>query len=347
MVYKKPVSNLTTREASRVHARLPTAGAHHGPRGYRVGTVTGPPQTVMPSGEQHELRHGDQSAVVVEVGGGLRTYETADGPLLDGYAVDEMCSGGRGQPLIPWPNRLRNGAFEFGGSTHQLTLTEAAAHNAIHGLVRWANWTLASRAENRVVVEHVLHPQPGWPWPIHLEIEYSLGDGGLTVTTTATNVGPAACPYGAGQHPYLTLGGECIDPIVVRAPGRRYLESDERGIPIASHDVRETRFDYTEPRELGAAQLDTGYTELDRDGDGLARVVLELPDRARRVTLWVDGAYSYVMLFTGDSLAPDARRRGLAVEPMTCAPNALQSGDGLVILEPGASHTARWGITRV
>jgi aldose 1-epimerase len=299
----------------------------------------------MPSGEQHEISHGEQRAVVVEVGGGLRTYEADGGPLLDGYAVDEMCSGGRGQPLIPWPNRLRDGSFQFGGSSYQLTLTEPAAHNAIHGLVRWANWTLADREEHRVVVEHVLHAQPGWAWPLHLTIEYSLADDGLSVATTATNVGREACPYGAGQHPYVTFGGQSIDSVVMKAPGRRYLEPDARGIPIASHDARGTSLDYTEARELGAAQLDTGYTELDRDGDGLARVLLEDRDTGRRATLWVDRAYSYLMLFTGDTLEPQARRRGLAVEPMTCAPNAFQSGDGLVILEPGAGHTARWGIT--
>jgi aldose 1-epimerase len=304
--------------------------------------VTGPLHPLMPSGEQHEISHDGQRAVIVEVGGGLRTYETADGPLLDGYAIDEMCSGGRGQVLIPWPNRVRDGRFEFAGAGHQLILTEPEAHNAIHGLVRWGNWQLASRTSDRVVVEHVLHAQPGWPWPLSFQIEYALGDGGLTVTTTATNVGAQDCPYGAGQHPYLTLGGESVDSIVLRAPGRRYLEADERGIPIADHDVRGTRFDYTEPRELGPAVLDTGYSDLQRDDDGLARVVIE---SGRRATLWVDEGYGYLMVFTGDTLAPARRRRGLAVEPMTCAPNALQSGDGLVVLEPGARHRARWGIT--
>jgi aldose 1-epimerase len=307
--------------------------------------VTGTSENVMPSGEQHEIRYGDQRAVVVEVGGGLRTYETEQGPVLDGYAVDEVCSGGRGQPLIPWPNRLKDGTFEFGGGTHQLPLTEAAAGNAIHGLLRWANWTVAGHDANRVVVEQILHPQPGWSWPLAVAIEYSLDEGGLTVTTTATNVGREPCPYGAGQHPYLTLGDPSIDRLVLRAPGQHYLEADERGIPVSIHDVRETRFDYSEARELGAATLDTGYTDLRRDDDGLARVTLESPDSGRRATLWLDGAYGYLMLFTGDTLAPGARRRGLAVEPMTCAPNAFQSGDGLVVLQPGASHTARWGIT--
>lgn len=300
----------------------------------------------MPSGDQHEISHRDQRVVVVEVGGGLRAYETGEGPLLDGYSADQMCSGGRGQPLIPWPNRLRDGWFEFGGSRHQLTLTEPEAHNSIHGLVRWANWSVAGRADERVVMRYVLHPQPGWPGTLELRIQYALDDAGLAVTTTATNVGRSACPYGAGQHPYLTLGTQSIDSLVLKAPGRRYLESDDRGIPTASRSVQGTPFDYTEARELGSAKLDTGYTELERDPDGYARVTIETADGARRATLWMDRGYDYLMLFTGDTLSPAARRRGLAVEPMTCAPNALQSGDGLVVLEPGATHSVSWGISR-
>jgi aldose 1-epimerase len=63
-------------------------------------------------------------------------------------------------------------------------------------------------------------------------------------------------------------------------------------------------------------------------------------------TLWLDASYPFLMLFTGDTL-PDAarRRRSLGVEPMTCAPNAFQSRDGLRTLAPGESISCAWGIT--
>ena len=282
---------------------------------------------------------------MVEVGGGLRTYETADGPLLDGYDEHACCSGGRGQPLIPWPNRLRDGRYEFAGDRYQMALTEPEAHNAIHGLVRWANWTVGERGDDRVVMEHVLHPQPGWPGVLQIAIEYALGDGGLSVTTTATNIGDVAFPYGAGQHPYLTLGTESIDSLTLHVPAGSYLEADERGIPTGVHTIDGTPLDFTTARQVGPARLDTGYTDLIRDGDGYARVRLATADGTRSATLWLDGSYVYLMVFTGDTLAPSARRRGLAVEPMTCAPNAFASGAGLVELAPGASHRASWGIT--
>ena len=299
-----------------------------------------------PSGEQVEIRHGDQRAVAVEVGGGLRSYVVAGHELLDGYGQGERCTGGRGQVLIPWPNRLRDGWYEFAGVRNQLALSEPDKHNAIHGLVRWVNWTVAERAGDRAAMAHTLHPQAGWPFALSLRIEYALGDEGLTVITRATNIGPDRCPYGAGAHPYLTLGTETIDPLVLQAPGQSYLGANDQGIPTQTLPVKDTRFDFLAPRELGETQLDTGYCDLSRDPDGLARVRLTAAGGRRRATLWLDQAYSYLMLFTGDSLPEtERRRRGLAVEPMTCAPNALQSGDGLRVLEPGESLTSRWGIS--
>jgi aldose 1-epimerase len=298
-----------------------------------------------PSGAQYEIHDGDQRAVAVEVGGGLRSYVAGGAELLDGYAATERCTAARGQPLIPWPNRLRDGVYEFGGQRYQLPLTEPPTRTAIHGLVRWTNWTAAERDENRIVMAHQLHPQDGWPFALDLRIEYVLGDGGLAATTTAVNAGPDPCPYGAGAHPYLTLGTGTIDSLLLQAPAERYLRADDRGIPVGSEPVSGTPFDFREPRRLGATSLDTGFGDLRRDSDGLARVHLMAEDGARRITLWMDASYAYLMLFTGDSLAqPERRRRGLAVEPMTCAPNALQSGDGLRTLEPGESITSRWGI---
>ena len=81
--------------------------------------------TVLPSGRQFEIAAGDQRAVVVEVGGGVRAYAHGDRDVLDPYPEDAMCDGARGTPLIPWPNRLEDGAYEFAGEQFQLDLSEA------------------------------------------------------------------------------------------------------------------------------------------------------------------------------------------------------------------------------
>ena len=295
------------------------------------------PTPAPPSGDQIELALDDQEAVVTEVGAGIRTYSVGGRDVLDGYSVDELASSGRGQLLIPWPNRIRDGAYELDGRRHQLDLNEPARSNAIHGLVRWSSWSVSERGADRAVLEHVLRPRPGYPFTLELQVEYSLSADGLTVVTSATNAGGETCPYGAGAHPYLAVRAETVDEVVLRVPARSALEADQRGIPVGSGPVEATELDFRDPRPVGPTRLDHCFTDVDRDEDGRVRVAIG------ETTLWADESYPYLMIFTGDGL-PDVERRSLAVEPMTCAPNAFVSGDGLILLEPGESHAAAWGI---
>jgi aldose 1-epimerase len=305
------------------------------------GNAAPPPNA--PSGEQFELAHRDQRAVVVEVGGGLRSYSVSGWECLDGYAVDEMCRSGRGQVLIPWPNRLQDGSYEFEGRSHQLALTEPEAQNAIHGLVRWAPWDIAERERHRVAMSYDLHPQPGYPFSLVLRIEYELSDGGLSVRTTATNVGGEACPFGAGAHPYLTVGTPTVDPLTLRVPAAALLETDERGLPVGTKPVDGTDRDFRRARPIGTTVLDNAFTDLERGRDGFVRVDVLDPASGRALTLWADESYPFLQVFTGDPL-PDVDRRSLAVEPMTCPPNAFRSGERLIRLDPGCSFTGAWGI---
>jgi aldose 1-epimerase len=299
---------------------------------------------VLPSGRQFEISLGDQRVVVVEVGGGLRSYAVEGADVLDGYAADGMCTSGRGQVLIPWPNRIEDGRYDFDGTSHSLPLTEVPNRNAIHGLVRWAAWTAAEHEPHRVVMAHVVHPQPGYPFSLSLSIEYSLSDAGLSVQTTATNAGDRDSPYGCGAHPYLTAGTGAVDTLELRIPAGTVLRSDERGLPTGSAPVAGTDYDFRARQAIGGLVLDNAFTNLERAADGVARVELRDPESGAGRTLWVDEAYPYVMVFSGDPL-PDVARRALAVEPMSCPPNAFRSGESLVRLAPGESHTATWGIT--
>jgi aldose 1-epimerase len=296
-----------------------------------------------PSGEQIEIALGAQRAVVVEVGAALRSHSVAGVELLDGFGPDEMSHSGRGQVLIPWPNRVEQGSYEFGGERHQLALNEPERGNAIHGLVRWVGWTAAEREPHRVVMEHQLRPQPGYPFSLALAVEYTLAEDGLRVRTTATNIGPDPCPFGSGAHPYLRAGPATVDEVVLTLPASTVLRANENGIPIGSVPVDGTAHDFREPRAIGDTVLDHAFTDLERGDDGIARV--QLRDAAGGgLDLWVDQSYPYLMVFTGDPL-PDVNRRSLAVEPMTCPPNALRTGEAVVTLQPGEALTGTWGIT--
>lgn len=276
----------------------------------------------------------------------MRSYEVDGRPLLDGFSVKESSSSARGQLLIPWPNRLRDGRYTFEGKAYQVPLSEPEKHNAIHGLLRWANWRVADRADDRVLMEHTLFPRTGYPFGLHVAVEYSVGSGGLTVDVTATNVGELPCPYGMGAHPYLRVEADSIDACWLEAPGGVRLTQDERAIPVGTESVAGTAYDFRTSRQIVGTELDTAFTELRRDAAGCAWVRLLSRSADHGVGLWMDERYRYYMLYTGDTLPDDRRRRrSLGVEPMTCAPNAFASGDGLITLVPGASVVSRWGIT--
>jgi aldose 1-epimerase len=298
----------------------------------------------MASREEIELTATDQRVVLDEVGGGLRSYSAHGRELLDGYPAGQPSSSGRGQVLIPWPNRLKDGSYEFDGQRHQLELNEPENGNAIHGLVRWELWTVAEREADRAVMKHSLSPHPGYPFTLELSVEYALGMDGLTVRTTATNVGESACPYGNGFHPYLTVGTETVDSVILHLPAGTVVGADERGLPLAAAPVDGTEYDFRRPRPIGSTRLDHAFTDLVREEDGVARVALGGLLPGSGLDLWVDEAYGYLQVFSGDPL-PDVNRRSLAVEPMTCPANAFRTGEGLIRLEPGTSFTGAWGIS--
>src|SRR3954471_23132701 len=113
--------------------------------------------TIPPSGRQFEIAADGQRAIVVEVGGGVRSYSHDDRDVLDGYPEDAICDGARGTPLIPWPNRLEDGSYQFGGESLQLDLSEPEKQNAIHGLLRWQAWEAVEQASDRVTMGIRLH----------------------------------------------------------------------------------------------------------------------------------------------------------------------------------------------
>ncbi len=299
-----------------------------------------------PTGEQWTISHGAQRAVVTEVGATLREYVVGNEPILDGFGVDDWSHDGRGQVLAPWPNRLGDGRYEFGGELCQAAIDEPARGNAIHGLVRWVPWRAEAHAQNMVALSYVIRPTPAYPHVLRLRVTYRVGRDGLSVSASAENLGARALPFGLGFHPYLTVGTGRVDTTVLCLPGRERLVLDDRRLPTGEvRPVAGTELDLTRPRAIGSTRLDACYTALERDASGLAWATLEAPGQGRTVAVWMDGQFGYVMCYTGDEVSePDRRRRSVAIEPMTCPPDALRSGEGVVVLEPGERFEAGWGI---
>jgi len=300
------------------------------------------------SGEQWDIEAGTHRATVVEVGGGIRAYGVRDVPVLDGYGTDEICPGGAGAQLAPWPNRLRDGAYTFDGTDHQVPVTEVARMTALHGLVCWVRFEVTSRtttdAEDAVELTHRIVQTSGYPFDVVVTVRYALSDAGLTVTTTATNDGAVRAPYGVGFHPWLSTRGAAVDDCTLRLDADTRVTTDERLLPVGTEPVAGS-FDHRVASALKGATLDDAFVGVLRDADGLSWAELGTPD-GRTTRLWMDETFGAWQVCTGDFINPPSiRRSAVAVEPQTCYADAFRTGDLLVVLEPGASHTSTWGLT--
>ncbi|HSU01173.1 MAG TPA: aldose 1-epimerase family protein [Nocardioides sp.] len=297
---------------------------------------------VVPSGDQYEIGAAGYAAVVTESGAALRRLTHHGRDVVDGFGVDEMSSGGRGQLLVPWPNRIRDGRYSFGGRELQLGLTDPSRGNASHGLARWAAWTVEEHTPTSVSLVYRVMAQTGYPWTLDLHVLYDLSADGLVVTQTATNLSAAPAPYASGAHPYLCVG-DAIEGLELTVPAHTRILTDDRQLPVGKEPVGGA-YDFRAPRRIGDAVLDEGFGDLDRV-DGRATVVLRDPSADRGVALWVDEHHHWLQVFTPPA---EGARPGLAVEPMTAPADAFNSGTDLVTLapagEPGDELSVSWGI---
>lgn len=302
------------------------------------------PQTLPLTGAQYDIAAGDYRATITELGAGLRALTHRGYAVITSYEADEMPPAGAGQLLLPWPNRVDHGRYAFGGEELQLDLTEPARGNAIHGLTRWASWQLTDHAADRVELGLDLLGQPGYPFRLELRAAYQLtADGGLEVTVTARNAGRRPAPYGTGSHPYLRASAAGIDDCELQLPAARWQPADERGIPAGEpQDVTGSPYDFRAAAPLRGVCLDHAFTGLASDQDGRSWARLTGPDA--EIALWAGPGYRWLQVFTGDALAPRLRRRAVAIEPMTCPPDAFVTGTDRQILDPGGSATHRWGL---
>ena len=288
-----------------------------------------------------ELTAGPARLAVDLRGGSLRALTVGDWAVLDGYAAGEVPHGRRGGVLLPWPNRIRDGRWRWQGTDLQLEVPSADSPNAIHGLVSWQPWQVLAATADTATVGTVVEPRPGYPFRLAVALDHVLTPDRLSVTVRVRNAGTAPAPFGVGMHPYLAVGGT-EDGDVGRAelslPARTRLEVDGDGLPSGGRQP----FDGAIGR-IGDRALDDPVTDLERDADGWARA--RLSGSAGALELAVDGSWRWLQAYTGDTLPAGEFRRSVAVEPMTCPPNAFADDVDLVVLEPGQDWSGTWTLT--
>lgn len=287
----------------------------------------------MTKTQQYTITHGDWAAVVDQRGARLVSLTLAERELLWNDHTDGPPRTYQGDHLLPWPNRIRDGVYKFGGQDHQLEVNEKEAGNALHGLAYDEDWTLVIQEEDAVVQRVVVDDEQGWPYRMVAEIRTGLGPDGLTIDVTAANDGSEPFPFGYGGHPYFRFHAPGT---ALELPFSRELLTDDRGLPTELVDVTE-QHDFREPRRIEDTTFDTAFT-----GAVATEWQVSLADDDITVTIWGDGSTPWVQVYT------HPRHDGIAVEPMTCGPDAFNPGptrEGRIVLEPGQVTTARWGVT--
>jgi aldose 1-epimerase len=298
----------------------------------------------LPGGAEYEISADGYVAVVCEVGASLRVLRHGHRDLVASYPAEDVRPVYRGAVLAPWPNRVADGRFEFDGVTHQVPVNEVDRMNALHGLVAWVPWQLVEHVQHQVVLAYRLHPLEGYPFMLDLQVAYRVGRHGLEWEIACVNVGDDPAPYGCALHPYLVAGEGHVDDWTLTLPAEQYLTvSADRLLPAGVEPVAGTGFDFRGSRPIGTAFLDHAFTGLVRDENDHATVTLTDAAGAGVAMRW-DAALPWVQVHTADRPEPELNRSGLAVEPMTCPPDAFNSGVDLVRLQPGDEHRARWHI---
>lgn len=304
--------------------------------------------TTPRSGRQYSITSGGYAATIASVGASLRILTFAGRDLVVPFEADVVRPGYRGATLAPWPNRIVDGEYSFGGVDHRLALTEPARGHALHGLLGWVDWAAVETASDRVVLEATIPAQDGYPFRVQVQTAYIIDRDGLTQTVTATNLDAEPAPWGTGPHPYLWAGDGGVDAWTLDLPASEVLlVTDDRLSPVRVESVDLVpEFDFRAPRPIDATFIDHAFTTLARDAAGIATVSVRAAD-GHGAAITFDERCPWVQVHTADTPLPATHRIGLAVEPMTCPPDAFNSGVDLIVLEPGESHTADWRIFAV
>ncbi|WP_020671068.1 aldose 1-epimerase family protein [Amycolatopsis nigrescens] len=305
--------------------------------------ATGNSRRQTASGRIYELRRGRQRALVGGVAGSLLSYQVDGEELLLTHPPEEMGEGYQGKTILPWCNRIDHGRYTFEGEEYSVPINEPDRDTALHGLLSFTEWEPVRERRDSVVLGVQQHPHYGYPFHLRFRIEFALDSHGLSCTLTAHNIGTGPAPYGTANHTYIKAASGTIDTIGLELGASTYYLVNDRLIPTGTAPVAGTPYDFRTAKPIGATKMDTAFKDLRRGPDGLAAVGFTRPG-GQDVQLWMDSGYGYLQVYTDDGPQGHPPRSGLTVEPVSCAPNCFNTGDGLVVLKPGQEWTGAWGL---
>lgn len=282
------------------------------------------------------LENGDYRASFISIAAGMVSLQHRGRDLIYPFAPGELPAGFQGQVLLPWPGRITDGVYRFRGRRYEAAINDHVNNAALHGLAYHQNWKVDDLDGTSVTFSTVIPSQPGYPFNLAATATYELSaEDGLAVTIAARNIGTTTAPYGVSSHPYLTCDGKRIDRCVVTIPADLVTTMGQHLEPLGVVPVEAHGLDFRSPSAIGTRQIDNAFTGLPSQW---WRV--DLTDPATGLVVQVTSTAPWVQVYSGEHID----RRGLAVEPMTCPSNAFNSGEDLIELEPGESHTLSYSI---
>ncbi|WP_457962668.1 aldose 1-epimerase family protein [Arthrobacter sp. D1-29] len=292
---------------------------------------------------EHSISFGPYSAIITTRGGALRELSHEGRHLVVTFGPEGAIPDYRGVVCAPWPNRLADGSYSYAGQRFQAELNEPERGSALHGLVPGAPWELRQKDTSSVTLGCTVDASDAYPTGLEVTVTYRLSDDGLRCTVHTLNAGLAPAPYGVCPHPYLLAGSSPLDEWTLELPAQEFMEvTPDRLLPVGIKAVEGHEFDFRTARRLGAVKIDHAFTGISWDNQERAAVRL-LDPAGTGVELEWDRKWPWVQVHTADK--PSGKDRlGLAVEPMTCPPDAFNSGTDVIHLQPGESHEASWTI---
>ncbi len=241
----------------------------------------------------------------------------------------------RGSKLSPFPNRIENGTYSFENQKYQLPCNNGA--HSLHGLLCNSVFEIVKELVTDTFAEIKLTysydgTDSGYPFLYTIDITYNLSNTGLRIQTEIKNSGTTEMPIGDGWHPYIRVTNK-VDDLLLQIPSHKKIILNATGIPTGEYALKQF---FTAPTKIGADLFDDCF-ELYGSNDGFQTKLIDVVNN-RTLIVWQDQHYKYLQVY----IPPD--RKSIAIEPMTCAPNAFNSGLGLLVLKPNDFITFTFGI---